>query len=59
MREVLGPPRPAGTILVVDDEPEVRNFLRKVLTGVGYQVLEAENGREAVQTDRNSPRSIW
>jgi two-component system KDP operon response regulator KdpE len=33
---------------VADDEPEIRNYLRKVLTGVGYQVLEAQNGREAV-----------
>jgi hypothetical protein len=49
VREVLGPIRPAGAILVVDDEPESRHFLRKVLTGASYQVLEAENGREAVR----------
>ena len=49
VRAVLGSPHPAGTILVVDDEPEVRNFLRKVLAGVGYHVLEAENGRDAVR----------
>jgi hypothetical protein len=49
VRVVLGSPRPAGTILVVDDEPEVRSFLRKVLTGVSYQVLEAGNGKEAVR----------
>jgi PAS domain S-box-containing protein len=49
VRGVLGSPRPPGTILVVDDETEVRSFLRKVLTGVSYQVLEAENGREAAR----------
>ena len=54
MRSVLGPPRPAGTILVVDDEPEIRNFLRKLLTGVSYQVLEAENGKEAVRQTETS-----
>jgi PAS domain S-box-containing protein len=49
VRGVLGAPRLEGTILVVDDEPEVRGFLRKVLTGVSYHVLEAENGREAAR----------
>ena len=44
VRAVLGPPRPASTILVVDDEPGIRKLLRNVLTGVSYQVLEAENG---------------
>jgi DNA-binding response OmpR family regulator len=41
VRSVLGPPRPAGTILVVDDEPGIRNLLRKLLTGVSYRVREA------------------
>ena len=49
VREVLGPPRHGGTILVVDDEPGMRHFVRKVLTGVGYQVLEADDGREALR----------
>jgi CheY-like chemotaxis protein len=47
VRSALGSPRPAGTILVVDDEPGVRKLLRNVLAGVGYEVLEAENGKEA------------
>jgi CheY-like chemotaxis protein len=51
---VLGPPRPAGTILVVDNEPGIRNLLRKLLTGVSYRVLEAENGREAVRQAETS-----
>jgi CheY-like chemotaxis protein len=49
VREVLGAHRPGGTILVVDDEPGVRNLIRQILTGVGYEVLMAENGREAVR----------
>jgi PAS domain S-box-containing protein len=48
VRGVLGSPLRASTILVVDDEAGVRNFLRKVLTGVSYNVLEAENGKQAV-----------
>lgn len=36
------------TILVVDDEALVRNTARAVLERFGYRVVEAENGREAV-----------
>lgn len=35
-------------ILVCDDERDIRNALKIYLTGEGYNVLEAENGREAV-----------
>jgi two-component system KDP operon response regulator KdpE len=37
------------TVLIVDDEPGIRNFLRDALTAAGYEVLEAENGKEAVK----------
>jgi two-component system cell cycle sensor histidine kinase/response regulator CckA len=37
-----------GTILVVDDEPIVRNFLQHALTRAGYEVLLACNGAEAL-----------
>lgn len=36
------------TVLVVDDEPEIRASLRGVLSDEGLRVLEAENGREAL-----------
>ncbi len=49
VRELLGSPRGARTILVADDEPGMRRFLRKVLEGAGYQVLEAKDGKEAVR----------
>jgi two-component system KDP operon response regulator KdpE len=35
-------------ILVVDDEPQIRRFLRISLTAYGYQVVEAGGGEEAV-----------
>ncbi len=35
-------------ILIVDDEPDIRFILRMRLESVGYQVLEASNGAEAV-----------
>jgi PAS domain S-box-containing protein len=38
-----------GTVLVVDDEPLVRAFASEGLKGLGYQVLVAENGVEALQ----------
>jgi two-component system KDP operon response regulator KdpE len=34
----------AVTVLVVDDEPPIRRFLRTSLTAQGYRVVEAENG---------------
>jgi two-component system KDP operon response regulator KdpE len=36
-------------ILVVDDEPPIRKLLRMGLTSQGYQVLEAPNGRTALE----------
>jgi two-component system KDP operon response regulator KdpE len=35
----------APTILVIDDEPPIRKFLRVTLTSGGYQVVEAETGK--------------
>ncbi|MCA1989380.1 MAG: response regulator [Desulfarculus sp.] len=36
-------------ILVVDDEPAVRQILREALTGAGYQVEDAADGQEALE----------
>src|SRR5258708_1686504 len=36
------------TILVVDDEPQVRRALRATLSSSGYDVIEAKDGQEAV-----------
>src|SRR5216683_1213625 len=37
------------TILVVDDEIQVRTLARDILLGAGYRVLEAEDGETALQ----------
>ncbi len=36
------------TILLVDDDPSIRQMLGRVLTGEGYSVLFAANGAEAL-----------
>jgi CheY-like chemotaxis protein len=38
----------SGTVLVVDDEKGVRSTLRMLLTPMGFDVLEASDGREAI-----------
>ena len=35
-------------ILVIEDEPQIRHFLRTTLTAEGYRVIEAENGARGV-----------
>ena len=42
----------SGTILLVDDEAMVRRATRKVLERAGYLVLDARDGREAVDLFR-------
>ena len=37
-------------ILVVDDESRMRKLVKDFLTRAGYQVLEAQDGEEAVDT---------
>ena len=40
---------PETSILVVDDEPGIREVMARWLAGSGYDVLTAENAREALQ----------
>ena len=35
-------------ILIVDDDKNLRASLRRNLTRLGYEIIEAENGREAI-----------
>ncbi len=38
----------ANTILVVDDEPQLRRAMKATLSSIGYTVLEAKTGEEAL-----------
>ena len=44
----LAPNQPEYRILVVDDRPESRLLLTLLLSSIGFQVREAENGKEAI-----------
>ena len=46
---VTPPPAAEGTLLLVEDEESVRRLARRVLEGVGYRVLEAASGAEALR----------
>jgi two-component system cell cycle sensor histidine kinase/response regulator CckA len=48
----LAPSRTGETILLVDDEALVRRIGRTLLTKLGYQVLEAADGLEALEVCR-------
>ncbi len=49
----------AGSILVVDDEPQIRDLLRKFLSARGYQVRVATDGQQALAlVDQKSPDII-
>ena len=37
------------TVLICDDDRDIRRALNIYLTGAGYKVLEAVNGREALE----------
>ena len=47
-----------GTILVVDDEPVVREMARELLEVAGFDVIEASDGHEAVDRFRSQGDAI-
>ena len=42
-------------VLVIDDDSQIRLMLREVLVWAGYEVFEAENGREGLLQQRRHP----
>ncbi len=37
------------TILIVDDDPDIRDYLQALLSDNGYETLTAENGEKALE----------
>ena len=51
---------PAGgeTVMLLEDEPALRELVREWLTGAGYTVLEAKSGAEALEISQSHAGSI-
>ena len=45
-------------ILLVDDEPLIRDIVGRVLKGHGFGIIEAENGREALAVFKQHPSRV-
>jgi len=46
---------PDKTILIVDDEPEIRDLIEEVASPYECRILQAENGKEAWKIAQNQP----
>jgi two-component system cell cycle sensor histidine kinase/response regulator CckA len=46
------------TILVVDDEPEIRKLVSAMLSTTGYSIILADTGEQAIKLFRKQPNAI-
>ncbi len=53
-----GVPRGNATVLVVDDEPAVRDLIARTLADAGFRVLQAEHGLAGLELARSHPGPI-
>jgi PAS domain S-box-containing protein len=51
-------PRGAETVLLVEDEADVRSVTARILARLGYSVIEAADGAEALRVAAATPRRI-
>jgi DNA-binding response OmpR family regulator len=45
-------------ILVIDDDPDVRGSLSKILTRAGYEVVVAAEGAAGIELQHNDPADV-
>jgi PAS domain S-box-containing protein len=55
---LIGPSPGAETVLLVEDEGEIRELVGSMLRKVGYTVIEASDGEEALELARNHEGTI-
>jgi len=48
-KEVMTMPRGTETVLVVDDDPSIRRLIRDILEPLGYRLIFASDGEEALR----------
>jgi len=53
-----GPERPGATVLVVDDEPGLREVTSRLLVRAGYRVLTAGSGQDALAVAARHPAPV-
>ena len=58
IKQRLAAPKGTESVLLAEDEEEVRHLISGELGRLGYRVLEAGNGAEALQVAKDSPQSI-
>jgi signal transduction histidine kinase/CheY-like chemotaxis protein len=51
-------PQRRATVLLAEDEPNVRNATARVLRRAGHEVLLAEDGKRALEVARNHPGDV-
>jgi len=57
-RGIQSPAGTGKTILVLDDEPDVRKLVVTMLSSSGYRVLSAANGESAIKTFQKSKQPV-
>ena len=46
------------SILIIDDEPQIRSMIRLILERSGYMVIEASDGIEGIRLFREKPADL-
>ena len=47
-----------ASILIIDDEEDIRDALQMVLESAGYEIKVASNGNEAIELQREEPAQL-